>query len=317
MIFMLQMKKETKTKSISGMQKLTDAELSFLLIPGIILTIVFSYLPMFGLIIAFKDYKYSVGIMGSKWVGLRNFKYLLSSDTAVTLFRNTMGYSLTFLITGMITAVILALCLDLMTRKNSIKIFQGSMFLPYFFSWVVVSFISHAFLSYDNGLINAILNHFGKRGISFYSEPKYWPFIFLFFAVWKNMGYNSLIYYGTIIGIDQELYEAVKIDGGGYFTGLRYITLPYLKHTMIILGIMGIGGIFKSDFGMFFYLPKDSGALYSVTDTLDTYVIRSLRASGDIGGSSAISFFQSIVGFVTVILTNSIVRKIDDESALF
>lgn len=304
-------RKRTKKK------KFNNPELFGLVIPGMILTFIFAYLPMFGLIIAFKDYKYSKGIFGSRWIGLDNFKYLFSSNTAGILFRNTIGYSLLFLLAGMLVAVLLALCLDLMTKKASIKIYQGSMFLPFFFSWVIVSFISHALLSYDNGIINAVLEHFGQNRISFYSEPKYWPFIFLFFNVWKSMGYNSLIYYGTILGIDQELYEAVKIDGGGYFVGLRYITLPHLKHTMLILGIMGIGGIFKSDYGMFFYLPKDSGALYSVTDTLDTYIMRALRSAGSIGGASAAGFFQSIVGFVTVIIANGIVKKIDNESSLF
>ncbi len=290
--------------------------LTSMLLPGAIQTFIFSYLPMFGLIIAFKDYKYNLGIWGSKWNGLKNFQFILSSNFMI-LLRNTLGYNVIFIVLGMLFAIFLALCLDSIRRKSGIRIFQGSMFLPYFLSWVVVSYISHSLFSYDVGFINKIVTMFGGERISFYSEKKYWPFILTIFAIWKSMGYRTLVFYGSILGIDPEMYDAASIDGCNYIQKVWYITMPHLKYSVIILLLLSLGGIFRSDFGMFYYLPKDAGILYPVTDTLDTYITRSLRTTGSVGASSAVGFLQSVVGFITIVTVNQIVKKIDDECSLF
>ena len=294
-----------------------DFELLSLQIPSIVFVFIFCYLPMVGLIIAFKDYKFDLGILGSKWNGFDNFKFLFGSNTFYTLVRNTLGYNFASIILGMIVSAVLALMLEIMTSKISIKIFQSSMFLPTFLSWVVVSYITYALFAVDTGMINKILEHFGMETVSFYSEKKYWPIILIFFAVWKGFGQTTLIYYGSLLSIDPAIVEAATLDGCGYIRRIIHISIPHLKSTMIMMFILSIGGIFRSDFGMFFYLPKDSGMLYSVTDVLDTYIMRSLRMSANVGMSSAAGFLQSIVGFVTVITVNKIVKKIDSESAIF
>lgn len=290
--------------------------LTSMLLPGVIQTFIFAYLPMFGLTIAFKDYKYNLGLWGSKWNGLKNFEFILSSNFGV-LLRNTLGYNILFIVLGMLFSIFLALCLDCIRRKSGIRIFQGSMFLPYFLSWVVVSYISHTLFSYDTGFINRIITALGGEKVSFYSEQKYWPFILTFFAIWKSMGYRTLVFYGSILGIDSQMYDAAAIDGCNYVQKVWYITLPQLKYSVIILLLLSLGGIFRSDFGMFYYLPKDAGILYPVTDTLDTYITRSLRTTGSIGASSAVGFLQSVVGFITIVTVNHIVKKMDDECALF
>lgn len=294
-----------------------NGELFLLQIPAIVFVFVFCYLPMVGLIIAFKDYKFDLGIFGSKWNGLDNFKYLFGSQTFYTLVRNTIGYNFASIFIGMAVSALLAFSLEILTSKLSIKIFQSSMFLPVFLSWVVVSYISYALFAVDTGLINNILKHFGHDSISFYSETKYWPFILIFFGVWKGFGQTTLIYYGTLLSVDREIIEAAALDGCGYIKRIIYIMLPHLKQTMIMMFILAIGGIFRSDFGLFFYLPRDTGMLYSVTDVLDTYIMRSLRFSANVGMSSAAGFLQSIVGFVTVVTVNKIVNKIDSESAIY
>lgn len=291
--------------------------LTLMALPGILIIFIFKYLPMGGLIIAFKNYKYNLGIMGSNWIGFKNFEFLFGSSTFSTLVRNTVLYNVAFIALHVIIGVVIALLLDNINRKNAIKIYQSSMFLPYFLSWIVVSYISHAFLDYNTGMANQILTLLGLESISFYSEPKWWPFILTFFNTWKNMGFQALIYYGTIIAIDTELYEASKIDGCGYFKRVWYITLPHLKPTVTVLTLLALGGIFRSDFGLFYYLPAESGALYNVTDVLDTYITRSLLNTSSLGQSTATGFIQSIVGFVLIVSVNAIVRKYESENALF
>ncbi len=286
-------------------------------IPGLLLIFVFCYLPMIGLVIAFKDYRYNLGMFKSPWIGFQNFKFLFESDTLWVLIRNTIGYNAMFIIGEIIVCLTLAILMYGIKEKLSIKIFQSSLFLPYFLSWVVVSYVSHALLSMDFGLINSIRAMFGMDKISFYSEPKYWPGILLFFDIWKHVGYKTLVYYGSLLSLDTSLMEAAAIDGCTYFKRIRYIIIPHLTSTIIILLILSIGGIFRSDFGMFFYLPKDAGVLYDVTDVLDTYIMRSIRVAGNLGASSAAGLLQSVVGFILVVITNAIVKRNDEDNALF
>lgn len=292
-------------------------ELFAMQLPAILLVLVFSYLPMFGIIVAFKRYRFDLGIFGSPWNGFDNFKFLFGSNTFTTLIRNTLCYNIAFIFMGVIFSCFVAIVLEIITNKYAIKIVQSSIFVPYFLSWVVVSYISYAMLSLDTGIINGILESLGLGKISFYSETRWWPWILLFFNVWKGFGSQSLIYYGTIMSIDPSLMEAAALDGCTYIKRIRYIVLPHLKQTIIMMTILALGNIFRSDFGMFYYLPRDIGALYSVTDVLDTYIMRSLQVASDIGSSSAAGFIQSVVGFVLVVAVNKIVKKIDEESSLF
>lgn len=292
-------------------------ELFFMVVPAIVYVFVFCYLPMYGLAIAFKDYKYSLGIFGSEWVGLKNFEYIFRSNTLYTLVRNTLGYNLVFNILNIVIPAFLALMLFTISNKWSIKIFQSSMFIPNFLSWIVVSYISYAFLKSDIGFINAFRAKMGLENISFYTESKYWPLILIIFHTWKCAGYATLMYYGAMLSISPELYEAAEIDGCNYVKKHWYITLPHIKSTVIILLILSIGNICRSDYGLFYYLPRNSGSLYSVTDVLDTYIMRSITISGSLGQSSAFGFMQSIVGFILVVTSNAIVKRVDPDSSLF
>ena len=296
----------------------THWQFSLMTLPGVLHLLIFAYLPMCGIIIAVKDYRFNLGIFGSKWNGVENFKFLFRSNTLYTILRNTFGYNLVIMFLGIVCAVVVALLLEqVSTKKTAIKLFQSSMFLPYFLSWIVVSYISLALLDYDSGIFNHIRNFFGQERISFYSEKAYWPFILVSIAIWKSVGYNSLIYYGSILGIDTSLNEAAYIDGCNYFKRVWHVTLPQLRRSIIILTLLGIGGMFRSDYGLYFFIPRDTGALYSVTDVLDTYIIRSIRNSTNMGLASAMGFMQSVAGFILIVAANKIVNKLDRESALF
>lgn len=285
---------------------------------GLIHVFIFCYIPMFGIIIAFKKYRFNLGIFDSPWCGLENFEYMFKSDVFVRLIRNTVGYNVVWIILGIVFSIMVALFMEnVHNNKLAIKVFQSAAFLPKFLSWVVVSYISYTFLSLDTGFLNKIITMFGGQKISFYSETKYWPAILTVFNLWKGFGTSSLIYYGSMMSIDTELYEAASLDGCTYFKRIWNITLPHLRPTIVMLLILSVGGIFRSDFGLFYYLPQDNGALYNVTDVLDTYITRALRVSGELGMASAASFLQSVVGFVLVVTTNKIVSKLDSESSLF
>lgn len=291
--------------------------LTFMVLPAILCSFIFLYVPMPGILVAFKDFKFAKGIWGSEWCGLQNFKFLFESNTIGTLLRNTLGYNIVGLLLGIIVPVTFALCLERVRRKFAIKIYQSSMFMPYFLSWIVVSYFTRSLFSYDMGIINSILDAFGMERINFYNTPFVWPFILIFFATWKGMGYSTLIYYGQLLSIDPTLYEAAEIDGCGYFQKLRYISLPHLVQPILILLLLSIGGMFRSDYGLYYFLPNDTGALIGVTDVLDTYIMRTLRNASSLGPSSAISFLQSVVGFLLVLLSNWLVRLYDKDSALF
>lgn len=292
-----------------------NRELFFITLPAIIFVFIFSYIPMGGVIIAFKNYKFSKGILGSDWVGFENFRFLLTSDTA-RIVRNTIGMNSLFIISGTVVSVAFALFLFEMSRSY-IKIYQTIMFIPYFFSWVVVSYIFTGFFDMDLGLINGLLKHFGAEPIYWFNKPEYWPAILVFVHIWKSAGYGCVIYYSTLLGIDSEYYEAAKLDGANRWQQIKNISLPMLRPMIIIITILAIGKIFNADFGMFYFLTKDTGALYPTTDVIDTYVFRTFRVLGDTGMATAAGLVQSLVGFFLVLGTNLIVRKIDEDSSLF
>ncbi len=287
--------------------------LTMMALPGIILMILFKYLPLSGIVLAFKQYNIRDGIFGSAWNGFKNFEYLFRTKDAWIITRNTLGYNLLFIVLDLVLAVTMAIILNELHQKRAAKVYQTIFMAPYFLSWVVVSFIAYSLLSVDNGFINRA---FGLN-VTWYSEPSAWPFILVIFQIWKTLGYSTVMYLGTIVGISNDYYEAALMDGATKWQQIRYITLPSLKSMMIVLTILAIGKIFYADFGLFYQLPRNSGPLFPVTNVIDTYVYRALKENGNIGMSAAASLYQSLVGFILVLVSNFIVRKIDKDSALF
>ncbi|WP_057914509.1 ABC transporter permease [Peribacillus muralis] len=294
-----------------------------MVLPGTIWLLLFSYLPMFGTVIAFKNFRYDpngffASILNSEWVGFENFKFLFNTNDAWIITRNTVLYNLVFIVVGLILAVFVAIVLSELANKKLSKVYQTGMLFPHFLSWVVVSYFVFTFLSVDRGLLNNILVWFGVEDpISWYNEAKYWPFIIVLTSMWKGVGYGSIVYLAAIVGIDKNYYEAAMIDGANKWQQIRNITIPMITPLIVILTILNVGRIFSADFGLFFQVPRDSGPLYSVTNVIDTYVYRGITTMGDISMSTAAGLYQSIVGFSLVLLTNYLVQKVDKEYALF
>lgn len=286
-----------------------------LVLPALIYMIIFNYIPMLGTVIAFKDYRYNLGIFGSPWSGFDNFKGFFMSQDALVVLRNTVGYGVLFLVLKIICAVLIAVLLYEINNKASLKFYQTTMILPNFMSWVVVGYISYIFLN-SNGVLNTFLSFIGIEPVKWYSETKYWPFILSFFNEWKNIGMDSVIYYAALMGLDKAVFEAADIDGATKIQKTGYITIPSLIPTITILMILGVGGVIGGDFGLFYQITGDSEILYPVTDIINTYVYRGIR-TGDIGASSAVGLFQSIVGLILVVGTNWVVKKISPENSMF
>ena len=299
----------------------TISMLDFMAVPGMLYFVINNYIPMVGIAIAFKKVDYAKGILASPWVGFDNFKMLFQSNgnfftsNAWIITRNTLLYNLVFIILGVFTGVVVGICLAGVTRKFLQKFFQTSILLPQLISYVIIAYIVYAFLSNETGLVNHILGE--ANAINFYAEKKYWPFILVFIYIWKQIGYNGIIFLSSIVGIDKSVLEACKVDGCTKWQQLRYVTLPLLKPTIITLTMLQVGRIFYSDFGLFYQVPLNSGALYDVTNTVDTYVYRMLMTMNNISVSSAASTYQAVVGFILVFVVNMIVRKHDKENALF
>ncbi|MBL4936235.1 sugar ABC transporter permease [Clostridium sp. YIM B02515] len=299
-----------------------NKELLLLALPGAVWFLIFSYLPIFGVIIAFKNFRitgksFIKSLIDSDWVGFKNFEFLFKTNNAWVITRNTVLYNLVFIVLGIVLPVCLAIIVNELLNKKMAKVYQSAMFLPYFLSWVVVSYCLFAFLSVDKGYINHLLARLGHGEISWYTEPKYWPFIIIFMSQWKGIGYGTVVYLASIAGIDKTYYEAAMIDGATKWQQIKSITLPLLKPVITILFILSIGKIFNADFGLFYQLPKDSGPLYPVTNVIDTYVYRGLMNLGEIGMSSAAALYQSVVGLILILLSNYVVKKIDSENSLF
>ncbi|MHC1750163.1 MAG: ABC transporter permease [Cellulosilyticaceae bacterium] len=299
-----------------------NKELLLLAIPGLIWFFIFSYLPLAGNIIAFKKFRIFEGgflnsLVQSEWVGFKNFEFLFASSDTWVILRNTVAYNIIFIILSTVLPIVIAIALNELWSKKASKSYQTIMFFPYFLSWVVVSYFLLAFLDPTKGMINTLLKANGGQSINFYLEPKYWPYIIIALNVWKGLGYGTIMYLASIVGIDKTYYEAAMLDGATKWQQIKNITLPFLKPVAIILILLAVGKILNSDFGLFYQVPKNSGALFSVTQTLDTYVYRAMTGLGDIGMSSAAALFQSTVGFVLVITSNFVIRKIDKDSALF
>jgi putative aldouronate transport system permease protein len=286
-------------------------------LPAVLLIFIFAYLPMFGIIIAFKEYRFDKGILGSDWIGLTNFRFLFGSDVAWRITRNTLVMNLLFIVTGTVTNILVALMMNEVQGKLRAKFYQSFMFLPHFLSWVVVGYFAFAFLSLDNGILNKVLAAFGADSVAWYREPNDWPVILVVVTLWKGVGYGSLFYLAIMLGINPEFYEAAKIDGAGKLQQVWYITMPHLVPVIIILTLFAVSGIFRADFGLFFNVTRDQAALYPTTDVIDTFVYRALRQMNDLGMSAAAGVYQSVVGFVLVLTVNWLVRRVDPDKALF
>ena len=293
-----------------------------LLLPGTVWLLVMKYLPMLGVVIAFKDFRYSRhGFLDSlnisPWVGWKNFEFLFQSSDAWLITRNTLFYNGAFIFLTLVVSVAIALALHSLKNERAVKAYQTAIFMPYFISWVVVSYFVFAILSPQNGLANSILTSLGLETVGWYTDTRPWPFILVFMNLWKNVGYNMVIYLAAMTGIPKALYEAAELDGVTKRQRAWYITLPQLFPLMITLTLLAIGRIFYADFGLFYQVPRDSGPLYPVTNVIDTYVFRGLMQLGDIGMTTAAGLYQSTVGFILILTVNHIVKKINNENALF
>ena len=292
--------------------------LYLMMLPGIAYLIINNYIPMAGIVVAFKQYNVNDGMFGSAWVGFENFKFLFGTSDAFIILRNTLLYNIAFIVVNNVVGILLAIILSDVVWKRMRTVYQSSLLLPFLISIVVVSYIVFALLSQENGMMNnTILPLLGKEPISWYSEPKYWPVILILTNLWKGVGYGTLIYVAAIAGIDNSLFEAAALDGASKWQQITHITLPFLIPAAITLLILSVGKIFFSDFGLFYQVPQSSGSLFPVTQTIDTYVYRALMSAGGIGRSAAASVFQSIVGFALVMTTNLVVRKVSAENAIF
>jgi putative aldouronate transport system permease protein len=293
-----------------------NRELLLLATPGVLFKFVIAYIPMIGLILAFKYFRYDQGIFGSKWVGFNNFEFLFKAQDAVRIIRNTLLYNITYIVLGTVAALLLALLLNELSGKL-IKIYQTTMFLPYFISFVLVGYITNAFLDHKGGFLNTLIGWFGLEPHKWYLETTPWIFILPLVALWKGIGFSTLVYYAGITGINTDYYEAARLDGASRIQMMWRITLPLLKPLVIILFILGLGNIFRGDFGLHYFVPNNVGPNFPTTDIIDTYVYRALTKLGDINSAAAVGFLQSVVGLVTVLSANFLVRKADKDNALF
>lgn len=295
-----------KTRSLTAMS-----------LPGLILIFIFSYIPMFGLILAFKDFRYDKGIFGSEWCGWENFEFFFSSQDAWRVTRNTLLLNLLFIVTTLVVSLAVALVLYQITSRIMTKVYQTMIFVPYFLSMAVVAFVVYAFLNVDMGVINNLLESLGKDPIMWYARADLWPGLLTGINLWKNLGYYVLVYYAALMGLDASCFEAAAIDGASKFQTMVRVAVPMIAPTIIVMVLLQVGKIFYSDFGLFYLVTRNSGSLYSTVDVIDTYIFRSLRVAGDIGVSAAVGMYQSVVGFILVLLSNLAVRKYDPDSALF
>lgn len=308
-----------KQGGFKGFLKKLHKNRTFLLMlsPAIIYTLLFAYYPMTGIVMAFKKYNYAGGIWGSPWNGLDNFKFFFKSGQAGLVTRNTVLYNIAFILIGTFTQIAVAIFLTEIHNKRFRKVSQSMMFLPYFISWVIVGVMAFNIFSSDYGFMNRLIVAFGGEKVPFYTKPEAWPFILIFFNIWKGVGYGSVMYLAAIMGIDTSIYEAAAIDGANVFQRIFKVTIPMIMPTAVILLLMSVGGIFKGNFDMFYNLVGNNGLLYNYTDVIDTLTMRALISSNDFGMAAAIGLFQSVLCLITVTVVNKLVSMYDKEYALF
>ena len=315
--------KKRRYGSLSSSAKKEKRQLDLMTLPTVIWYGLFCYLPLFGIIFAFKEFTPVPGkslftnlFVNSPWVGLKNFSYLFRNPLSRSVILNTLTYNIIFLAAGIAIPVALAIFLSEVHQKKFQGLVQMTLVLPYFISWVIVGYCVYGFLSTDTGLFNSVLKYFGADPVQWYQSPQYWRTIIILLNIWKTSGYTLIIYLCSITTIDRTLYESAALDGASFMQRVRYITIPHLRPTVATLFILGIGSLLSSDFGLFYQVPMDSGALQDVTQTLDVYVYKSLMINANFSYSSAAAFLQSAVGCVLLIISNLIIRRVDKNSAL-
>lgn len=286
-------------------------------LPAIIFFFAFNYMPLPGIYVAFVKYNYRDGIFGSKFIGLQNFQFLAQSGKLLSLTKNTILYNLAFIILGNFLAVFVAILLNEMRSKWFKKVSQTLMFLPYFISQVLVGILVFNLLNYDTGFVNGILSGLGLERWQPYSDPNVWPVLLVIIYLWQQTGYNSVVYFAAIMGIDGEMMEAAKVDGANGFQRIRYIILPSLKPTIVILLLFALGGIVKGNFGLFYNIIGTNPILYNTTDIIETYVYRATMTDFNFSTASAVGLYQSVIGFVIVVAVNWVVKKIEPDYSLF
>lgn len=304
-----------KKRKLSG----NNLQLYLMCVIPMLLVFVFNYIPFVGLVIAFQDYRFDTGILHSKFVGLDNIMFFLKSGDFVKITRNTITLNFMFIIVCTTAAVVLAILFFEVSSRRMVKVFQTIYIMPNFLSWVVVAALAYAFLNPSYGFINSMIRSFGGDGLNWYGKEmaNWWPLILLIVSLWKHTGMDCIIYYAALMGVDKSLIEAAQIDGAGKLKVILNIYVPTILPIITILTINKIGAIFRADFGLFYQVTRDQGALYDVTDVIDTYVYRTMREQARYGSSAAIGLLQSIVGFCMVMITNGIVRKVDPANSLF
>ena len=300
-----------------GLQELWKHKLLYLMtLPTIIWVLIVCYYPMYGVLIAFKDFSYKEGIWGSPWAGLKNFQFLFNYKSVGRIFFNTISLNVLFIATGTIMSILLALVFVEIKNKVYNKIVQTIAIFPHFVSWTVVAMFMSGIIG-GSGIMTRWIMDNGGADPAFYTTPGWWPLILVLLKLWQGAGYGTIVYVAAITGFDQEMYEAARVDGATRLQQITKITLPLLKTTAIMLTIMSVGKIFNGDFGMIYALIGDNASLYSTTDVIDTFVYRALMTDHDIGRSLAAGFLQSVLGFAVVMVTNFIVRKAEPDNALF
>lgn len=313
---MSKMVSKNRKKKPSVMQKKESLSMALLAIPGVILLFIFSYLPMGGIVIAFKDYKPLKGIWGSDWNGLENFEYFFKSQDAVRTILNTMGYNIIWMILGTILSVGLALMYYNLRNARALKVYNTIILIPRFLSAVILAFLVEIFLHPRYGIVNGWVTSFGGTKVDWYTKPAYWPLILTVVYMWSGIGMQSVIYYASLVSLDSVLLEAARLDGANKCRQIWHVMLPHLIPIIVIQNILAIGQLFQGDFGLFYLVTKNSGLLYPTTDIINTYTYRAL-ASGDLAKSAAVGLAQSVAGLITVVTANKIVRKISPENSLF
>lgn len=305
----------TRTRLSADWKK--NKQMYLMLVPAILIVLVFNYLPMSGLILAFKNFQYNLGIFDSPWAGFENFNYFFASGTGLQVTWNTISFNVINLITSQVAAIVIAIIFNEMRSKWFKKVSQSVIFLPYFVSWIIVGAFVYNIFNYETGTLNTLVKSWGLEPVDMYGNPNVWVYVIVFFNSWKWIGYNSIIYAAAISGIDQECYEAADIDGANVWHKITRITLPSIMPTMVVILLLNVGRILRGDFQMYYQIIGNNGQLFNATDVIDTFVFRSLITTGDIGMTAAATFYQSVFCFVTIWVVNWLVKRRHPDYALF
>lgn len=288
-----------------------------MILPAVLLVIIFNYIPMGGVIVAFKNYKLNLGILGSPWVGFKNFEYFLTSGKLLSLTINTLGYNIAFIITGTIVKIVISILIYEMSTKYYKRTLQSIMMLPHFLSWVIIGGMAYNLFNYEFGTINNVLASMGMERVDIYGTPGIWKYVFVFASIWHDTGYGMVFYLAALTGISPEYYEAAYLDGAGFIKRIIHITIPLIMPTTLILLLLSLGGILKGNLEMFYQLVGDNPNLYGATDVIDTYVFRTLATLKDYTVTSAAGLYQNVIGCLLVLTVNAIVKHFDEDSAIF